>query len=84
MDNNPYMRWINTYSSKEFSEATDRAIAKMDEIAKQATKSALSRMELAFEYCALLEWHFWDDAYDMTVFRNAYLTKESKASVNIF
>ncbi len=74
-ENNPYIRWIDTYSSPEFSEGTNRAISILDEMASQCSDHALVRMEIAFEYCSLFEWHFWDDAYDMIVFRNAYMKK---------
>ncbi len=72
-ENNPYMRWIDTYSSQEFSEATDQAISILDEIAEQCSAKTLVRMENAFEYGSLFEWHFWNDAYHMTVFKDGYL-----------
>ncbi len=62
-ENNPYALWIGTYSSKEFSEGTDRAILILDEMASQCSANSLVRMKKAFEYCSLLEWHFWNDAY---------------------
>ncbi len=71
-ESNPYMRWIDTYSSQEFSDGTDQAISILDEIASRCSTHALTRMETAFEYCSLFEWHFWDDAYTMTIFQKAY------------
>lgn len=79
--NNPYHDWIETYSSVEFSEGTDRAIATMDEIASQSTAKTVSAMEKAFEYSSLFEWHFWDDAYHMIKFKDAYLQKCSISSL---
>lgn len=79
-ENNPYMRWISTYSSPEFSTATDQAINILDEVASECTSNELTRMERAFEYSTLLEWHFWDDSYEMTVFKEAYLRKECLVS----
>lgn len=71
-ENNPYALWIDTYSSKEFSEGTDQAISILDEMASQCSANSLARMKNAFEYCSLFEWHFWDDAYNMVVLRKAY------------
>jgi thiaminase (transcriptional activator TenA) len=68
---NPYMRWIETYSSQEFSDGTDQAIFLLDELAGQASTGALERMKKAFEYSSLFEWHFWNDAYAMIVFRDS-------------
>ena len=73
IENNPYARWIETYSSQEFSEGTDLAISILDEMASQCSVSSLPLMERAFEYCSLYEWHFWDDAYDRIGFRNAHM-----------
>lgn len=71
-EDNPYMCWIDTYSSEEFSEGADLAISILDEIAGQCSADTLVRMENAFEYCSLFEWHFWDDAYNMVIFRKDY------------
>ncbi len=68
---NPYMRWIETYSSQEFSDGTDQAIALLDELASQSSGEALERMRKAFEYSSLFEWHFWNDAYKMIVFKDS-------------
>lgn len=67
--NNPYRKWIDTYSSEEFSEGTNLAIALLDEMADQCSPHTLQRMEKAFECCSLFEWHFWNDAYAMNLFR---------------
>lgn len=66
---NPYMRWIETYSSQEFSDGTDQAISILDELAHHCSIEELERMKKAFEYSTLFEWHFWDDAYKMIIFR---------------
>lgn len=68
---NPYMRWIETYSSQEFSDGTDQAISLLDELAGQASTGALERMMKAFEYSSLFEWHFWNDAYKMIIFKDS-------------
>jgi thiaminase (transcriptional activator TenA) len=69
-EDNPYVHWINTYTHPEFSKYTDKAIAILDEAASTASKSSLKLMEETFEHSALFEWHFWNDAYNMTTFRN--------------
>lgn len=76
-ENNPYIDWINTYSSQEFSEGTEQAISILNEIAGQSSKNSLIRMQNAFEYSSLFEWHFWNDAFSMTVFREAYKMHET-------
>ncbi|MDR2539244.1 MAG: thiaminase II [Chlamydiales bacterium] len=72
---NPYIKWIETYSSQEFSDGTDRAISLLDELANQCSDRTRERMKRAFEYSSLFEWHFWDDAYKMMIFRDS--VKES-------
>ena len=68
-DANPYMKWIATYSSQEFSDGTDLAISLLDELATQSSAGTLERMKKSFELSSLYEWHFWDDAYKMIIFR---------------
>ena len=67
--NNPYNKWIETYSSEEFSKATDEAIYLLDELAASCSVELLERMKTAFEYSTLFEWHFWNDAYNMNLFK---------------
>lgn len=62
-DDNPYVRCIQTYSSQEFSDQTDQAIAILDQLACQCSDNLLKSMENSFKSCALFEWHFWNDAY---------------------
>jgi thiaminase/transcriptional activator TenA len=66
--NNPYMRWIETYSSQEFSQGTELAISILDEMAARCSTDTLTRMENAFKNSSLFEWHFWHDAYNMVIF----------------
>lgn len=74
--NNPYELWIKTYSSEEFSDGTNQAISLLDEIAAHSSPKLLLRMQEAFEYSSLFEWHFWNDAYNMTLFRRAHLCRK--------
>jgi len=68
---NPYMKWIETYASQEFSDDTDQAIFLLDELAIHSSVEILERMKKAFEYSLLFEWHFWNDAYKMIIFRDS-------------
>jgi thiaminase/transcriptional activator TenA len=60
---NPYRRWIETYSSKEYAAAVDRAIDIAERVGAESTSSDWNRMSSAFETSARLEWMFWDSAY---------------------
>lgn len=73
IENNPYIRWIETYSSKEFLDVSEKAISILDEVAELSNISLLIRMQKAFEYSSLYEWHFWNDAYNMITFSNEHL-----------
>lgn len=68
--NNPYIRWIETYTSETYSNVVNQAICLTDELADCCSSEVLDRMKEAFEFSAIFEWHFWDDAYKMRVFRN--------------
>jgi thiaminase/transcriptional activator TenA len=70
--NNPYAKWIETYSSEEFSQITNEAISLLDKMAEVSATDALERMKKAFAYSALFEWHFWNDAYSMDVFTHRF------------
>ena len=62
-NDNPYQKWIDTYSDQEFSDLVDQAITVFDRLADQATEMARAAMDRAFRESTVLEWHFWDDAY---------------------
>jgi len=62
---NPYQKWIDTYSGKEFSEVVDQAIDLTDRVAAAAGEAQRREMLEAFEYSTRLEWMFWDSAYRM-------------------
>jgi thiaminase/transcriptional activator TenA len=61
--NNPYGMWIETYASKEFSDATDLVIEILNDIAVKSPPGQLALMTKAFKTSVMHEWHFWDDAY---------------------
>lgn len=60
---NPYQKWIDTYSGKEFREVVDRAIALTDRAADAVDAAGRQTMREAFVFSTRLEWVFWDSAY---------------------
>lgn len=64
---NPFSRWIETYSSEDFASTVNEAIGILDVVAKNATEEIHDRMIDAFYKSTVLEWHFWNDAYNKTV-----------------
>lgn len=53
--NNPYKKWIETYSSKEFSDSVERAISIFDEVALSASDEVRALMLDAFYKSTVLE-----------------------------
>ena len=62
---NPYQKWIDTYSGEEFQEIVNKAIDLVDRVAKGASTQQTDRMHEAFVNSTRLEWMFWDSAYQM-------------------
>ena len=62
---NPYQKWIDTYSGEEFQEIVQNAIDLTDRVAAQADAKLTERMLEAFVVSTRLEWMFWDSAYRM-------------------
>lgn len=65
---NPYKKWIETYSANEFSDSLERAIRIFDEAALSASDELRNLMLDAFYRSTVLEWHFWNDSYNQAVF----------------
>ncbi len=81
-DNNPFKRWITTYSGEEFSRSVDEAIYLFDTLAANATETTRQRMCEAFYKSSVLEWHFWQDTYEMRSFDDITLeTNQIKLAV---
>lgn len=59
---NAYAKWIETYSSPEFSEGVDKAVACTERLAAEAGNAEKDRMREAFMIASRLEYCFWDDA----------------------
>ncbi|MGL4859390.1 MAG: thiaminase II [Enterobacteriaceae bacterium] len=60
---NPYARWIETYSGEAFNEGVKRMLAITDDVAANTTEEIRLQMIDAFYKATVLEWHFWNDAY---------------------
>ncbi len=60
---NPYKKWIEMYSSPEFSAVVDKMIEITDEVGDSATASIRKKMTEAFVNSSRLEWLFWESAY---------------------
>jgi thiaminase/transcriptional activator TenA len=68
INNNPYLPWIETYSSAEFNIIVDKIIDIFDVLAKETTIKIKTQMSDTFYKSACLEWHFWNDCYNKNVF----------------
>lgn len=64
--NNPFARWIETYSSKDFVASVDEVIGIFDDLAVDAGDAIRQKMLDVFYNSTCLEWHFWNDAYNKT------------------
>ena len=67
---NPYQKWIDTYSGEEFQNIVESAIALTNRAAEKANKTQLSLMQEAFLTSTRLELAFWDSAYRMESWKN--------------
>ena len=63
--NNPYQKWIDTYSGEEFAAVVDQAIDLTDRVAEGVNDRQRGEMLEAFVTSTRLEWQFWDSAYRM-------------------
>ncbi len=61
---NPYSAWIDTYAGAEFDAAVDAMCALADRLGAAAGAEEFARMRAAFAKSALLEWMFWDSAWN--------------------
>lgn len=62
-ENNPYHRWIETYSSESFDKDVTVMIGIFDTLSKNTTPEIRQKMLDAFYMSTVMEWYFWDDAY---------------------
>ena len=64
-DNNPYKKWIDTYSGEEFALAAQQAIEICDRAAEATTPEIRVKMTEAFITATQMEYYFWQAAYDL-------------------
>lgn len=62
---NPFKKWIETYSYPEFEISNNLAIEICDNLAAKASPDVRHRMTEAFIYASKMEWMFWDSAYNL-------------------
>ena len=67
---NPYRAWIDTYAGEDFDAAVEAACALADRLAESAGAAERKRMHAAFAKCTLLEWMFWDSAWNLRAWPN--------------
>lgn len=60
--NGPYAKWIESYSSKEYSLLVTKAVDLTDRLAGDAGEDERDRMFAAFVYASRLECGFWDES----------------------
>ena len=68
VENNPYQKWIDNYSSKEYEQIVDEAISIFDDLADHTTENIRDQMLNAFRISAIYELNFYDDSYEMRIF----------------
>jgi len=59
----PYRNWLMLYASPEFAEVQKWMRKKVDQWAKEASRTEKARMEETFIISSRYEWMFWDMAF---------------------
>lgn len=62
--NNPFEKWINNYAGEEFSLAVEQALQTAEKMYLSASIKTQQAMKKAAYQSVLLEWKFWDNAYN--------------------
>lgn len=62
---NPYERWINTYSNEMFSLLVSEALEIAERMYELASSDVRQAMRKAAQESVYLEWQFWDEAYQL-------------------
>lgn len=60
---NPYQKWIDTYSDDEYADEVRKVIAVADAAHDAASSADRAAMHEAYLHAVQLEWMFWDAAY---------------------
>lgn len=64
-DHNPYQKWIDTYGGEDFADAVQKAIDICDSVADETTPALRKKMTEAFITASIMEYHFWESAYEL-------------------
>lgn len=64
-DDNPYFKWIESYSSAVYAIVVDKAMDLTDRLAEGASDEECQRMMDGFIASSRYEYLFWDDAYQL-------------------
>lgn len=65
LENNPYIEWIDEYSSAEYSSANDEIINFIDAVTENYTEKQIKYLEEIMINCSRYEAMFWDMSYNM-------------------
>ncbi len=60
---NPFEKWIQTYAGEAFHQSVQTMIDIYNTYAAYETAQTKQKMLQAFYTSSILEWHFWNDAY---------------------
>ncbi len=63
--NNPYQKWIDTYSGVEFDQTTERLKNITNQLGHEAGEKLRNLMKYQFSRSAMYEWLFWNNAYHL-------------------
>lgn len=62
---NPYAQWVKMYSSNKYKNDVEAMVRIVNTLAKNSSEHIRERMLEAFLTASVLEWQFWDDAYNL-------------------
>lgn len=64
---NPYSKWIESYSNEAYATLVEKAVELTDRLALAASAEERQRMTEGFIASSRFEYAFWDDAYTLRV-----------------
>lgn len=65
LENNPYIEWIDEYSSAEYASANDEIINFIDAVTENYTEKQIKYLEEIMINCSRYEAMFWNMSYNM-------------------
>lgn len=63
---NPYEKWISNYANEEFSRLVDEALLIAEQMYEKASIFTQNEMRKVALQSSMLEWQFWDSAYNLS------------------